>query len=176
MDTETLIKEGPHKYFGIELNQMTWSLPGKPERTSEEDEMMIHSAHGSYYHWLLHESSTSKSRREDGTYITNAIKQRGEWLISHVYSVLNVPERAMYYAVRCKKITEENRHEMEDFDLAYADEAMARAHACNGDADESIKYFKSSKEKGEKIIDKEAKEIFTGDLNSEPWFGVIKNK
>jgi len=160
MDTETLIKEGPHKYFGIELNQFTWSLLGKAGRTSEEDELMLHAAHGSYFHWV-----------QD---CTNANKQRGEWLLSHVYSVLNIPERAMHYALRCKKITEENIKEMEDFDIAYADEAMARAFACEGNTEECRKYFISAKEKGGRISDEEAKKYFEGDLNSGPWYGFKK--
>lgn len=162
MDAETLIKEGPHKYFGIELNQLTWSLLTKPERTTEEDEMMLHAAHGSYFHWLHKDAGA-----------TNANKQRGEWLLSHVYAALNIPERAMHYAKRCRDINDSFDQEMEDFDLAYADEVLARAYACSGNRDECIKFYNSAREKGEMISDKESKEIFEGDLKSGPWFGMI---
>jgi hypothetical protein len=149
-----------HKFFAIELNQFTWSLLSNPERTSEENEMMIHSAHASHYHWL-----------RAGVKVN---EQRGEWMISRVYSTLNIPGRAIFHAERCKKITEECPNDMSDFDLAYADEAMARAYACNGNHEESNKYYNLAKDKGGRITDKESKEIFTGDLNSEPWYGAIK--
>jgi hypothetical protein len=161
MDTETLLKEGPHKFFGIELNQLTWSLLTKADRTSEEDQMMIHAAHGSYFHW-----------KQEGTGANKANYQRGEWLISHVYSVLNIPERAIHYALRCNQMTDDNLQDMQDFDIAYSCEAMARAHACNGNKEECLKYFNLAEEKGSLISDPEAKQYFISDLNSGPWFGL----
>jgi hypothetical protein len=155
---EAFRKEGPHKYFGIELNNFTWSLLSNPNRSPEEDELMLHAAHGSYFHWM-----------QNGTVVH---RQRGEWLISRVYSMLNIPERAFYHARKCMQYTQENLGDMEDFDIAYADEAMARALACNGNLDEAKRYLKSAKEKGDKISDIEAKKYFTGDLNTEPWYGA----
>lgn len=159
IDKEILEKESSHKYYGIEFNQLVWSLLSKGDRSAEEDELMIHAAHTSHFHWL-----------KCGTKVN---EQRGEWLISRVYSVLNVPERAMFHAQRCKEITDEHLREMKDFDIAYANEVMARAFACNGNAAEAKRYFNAAKENGEKIADNEGKEMFMGDLNSEPWFGII---
>jgi hypothetical protein len=162
MDKEEAFKlEGAHKFFGIELNQLVWSLLGKTERTAEEDELMLHAAHGSYFHWL-----------KDGT---NANKQRGQWLISRVYAALNVPERAMFHAEKCMNYTLNHLNEMEDFDIAYADEGMARAFACNGNYEEAKKYICSARDKGNKITDIEAKKYFIGDINAGPWFGMSSN-
>ncbi len=160
INEEIIKKEEHHKYFGIELNKFVWSLLGKSSRTAEENEMMIHAVHASYFHW------------EKSGKCKPANLQRGEWLISRVYSVLNVPERALYYAARCMDITENYKSEMEDFDLAYADEAMARALACSGRGEEAKKYLASAKEKGNKIAEAEAKQFFTGDLTAEPWYGL----
>jgi len=46
--------------------------------------------------------------------------QRGQWLLAHVYTVLEQPDLAMQHASRCMEFTEVNPTEMKDFDLAYA--------------------------------------------------------
>ena len=159
MEEKQLTIQQAHKYFGVELNRLTWSLLEKENRTRDEDEQMLHAVHASHFHWLSHG--------------TNVNKQRGEWLIARVYSTLNVPERALYHALRCKEITDKHTNEMSDFDIAYADEGLARAYACGGNKEESMKYYKSATEKGSNIADKEDREIFNGDFEAGPWFGMI---
>jgi hypothetical protein len=159
IDEEIIKKEGHHKYFGIELNNLVWQLLGKADRTPEENELLIHAAHGSYFHWINSEHDAANV-------------QRGEWLLSRVYSVLNVPDRAVYYADRCGQITEESSEAMSDFDLAYSDEATARALACSGNTEEAKKYLNTAKQKGNAIADEEARELFFRDLNTGPWFGA----
>jgi hypothetical protein len=158
IDEEIIKKEGHHKYFGIELNRLTWSLLCRTDRTAEENELMLNAAHGSNIHW-----------RQVGTAVHF---QRGEWLIARVYSELNIPERALFYAERCRKITEDNREDMKDYDIAYADEAMAWAFACSGKHEDANKYLKSAINNGNNISGKEEKEIFEGDLKSGPWYGL----
>jgi len=160
MEEKTYTIEQAHKFFGIEFNQLTWSLLGKENRSPDEDEKMINAAHASHFHWFY-----------NGTKLN---EQRGEWLISRVYCVLNIPERAMHHALRCKNITDNYPDEMEDFDIAYADEGLARAYACNSNTEECKKYYLSAKVKGENITDKETMDIFNGDIDSGPWFGIIK--
>ena len=145
-----------HKRFAIELNNLVWDLLAKKDRTKDEDEKMIHAAHSSCYHW-----------GEIGEPIN---LQRGEWMISHVYAILNRPEPALYHAKECVELTEE--HKFVDFDLAYAYEAMARAFAAAGEKSECEKYIALTKEAGEKIKGEEDKKIFVGDFASEPWYGM----
>ncbi len=45
------------------------------------------------------------------------IWESGEWLISHVYAVLNRPEVALYHAQRCLDLCQESN--VKDFDIAY---------------------------------------------------------
>ena len=160
MEEKTYTLDEAHRQFSVELNQLTWTLLTKPKRTADDDDMMIHAAHASHYHWLKSGGKVNE--------------QRGAWLISHVYCVLNIPERAMHHALKCKKLTEDYSNDMCDFDIAYSDEAIARAYACNHNIENCKEYFSSASEKGNMIADKEDKDIFLGDLNSEPWFGVIK--
>lgn len=145
-----------NKKFAIELNNLVWNLLGKKERTHEDNEKMIHAAHASCYHW-----------GEIGEPIN---LQRGEWMISHIYAILNRPEAALYHARECMELTE--KHKFVDFDLAYAYEAMARAFAAAGEKSEYEKYIKLTKEAGEKIKNEEDKKIFDSDFASEPWYGM----
>lgn len=75
-----------HKTFAVETNHLVWSLLSKPMRSHEEDEQMIHAAHASRFHWS-----------EVGTPVHLT---RGDWLLSHVYVLLNQPQQAFNYASR----------------------------------------------------------------------------
>jgi len=99
--------------------------------------------------------------------------QRGEWLLAHVYTILEKAVPAMEHALRCREITEANPGEMKDFDLAYAEEGLARAYALQGDYEKAKHHQMLAEEKGGKIADPEDKGIFDGDSKAEPWFGMV---
>ncbi|UCD06361.1 MAG: hypothetical protein JSV98_03800 [candidate division WOR-3 bacterium] len=145
-----------HQRFAIECNNAVWSLLSKESRTTGEDEDLIHAAHASHYHWAR---------------IGKPINiQRGHWLISHVYAVLNMPDPALYHASKCLALTEE--HGFVDFDLAYAYEAMARANAAAGDEKEAVKYLNLARQAAEKIELDEDRQLFISDLKTGPWYGI----
>lgn len=98
---------------------------GKPDRTGAETDEMIHAAHASRYHW---------SRAGAMVHLS-----RGEWQVSRVYSALGRGEPAVFHAARCLAHAEAvtTGGEAEDWDLAAAYEAMARATAIVGDAEAS---------------------------------------
>ena len=150
-------REG-HKHFGATINGEVWELLGKPERTTEENGRMVHAAHASHYHWL-----------KAGTAVHH---QRGEWLISHVYAELGLAEAALRHAQRCLALTEAHQAEMEDYDRAYAYEAMARANALAGNTDEAAKFIELAETAGETIADQENRVIYCGDLAGGNWAGV----
>ena len=152
---EKYTEQEAHRHFGSKLNGEVWNLLGKPERSESEDEQMIHAAHASCYHWL-----------QVGT---GAHHQRGEWLISHVYAVLGLPLAALHHAQRCQALTEEHADLLEDFDRAYALEALARANAVAGNRDEALEYRKLAAEAGQAIADAESKKYFLGDLEGGNW-------
>ena len=131
-----------------------WSLLDKKDRTKQEDDKMVHAVHASRFHW--------------GEIGTPVEFERGEWQISRVYSVLNKPQSALYHAERCLEICKE--HNIGDFDIAFAYEAMARAHAVAGDKSDCEKYIKLAKEAGEQIKKKEDKDLFFGDLKTVPGY------
>lgn len=112
-----------HRELGIDLFNRTWALLEQAARTPEDDDELVHCAHASAYHW-----------RQVGTAANRA---RSEWQCSRVYAVLGRAEPALRHARRCLEICEAEPDSLEDWDLPFAHEALARAHAVAGDLAES---------------------------------------
>lgn len=136
-----------NKTIAIQLFNETWELIDKPNRTNEEDALMIHKAHASLYHWL-----------QIGEVINF---QRGEWLISHVYSILKMQESALFHGKRCLQITID--HAIDDFDLTFAYEAMARAYQITNH-EMSHKFLNSAMKRLSQIKDKDDREYAKSQL------------
>ena len=139
-----------HKKLGIDLFNLTWSLLDKKDRTKEEDDKMVHAAHASRFHW--------------GEIGTPLEFERGEWQISRVYSTLKRSESALYHANRCLDICKENN--IGDFDIAFAYEAMARAHAIAGNTAKCEKHLHLAEEAGKQIEKKEDRNYFVSELKT----------
>ncbi|MHA1916015.1 MAG: hypothetical protein ACW986_17280 [Promethearchaeota archaeon] len=150
-----------HEKIAKDTFNKTWDYIENKERTAEEDLSMIHAAHTSIYHWsiLVNEGK--------GTPLN---LQRGEWLLSRVYTILKRGESASYHAKICLNITEKNK--IGDFDLAFAYESVARSSALLKDNEEFKKYFKLANEAGEKIKSKDDKDYFLEELKGGNWFGL----
>jgi DNA-binding transcriptional MerR regulator len=106
------------RQLAADLFNHVWTLLGRADRTTDQDDEMVHAAHASRYHW--------------GEVGTPANRARGEWQCSRVYAVLGRPEPALHHARRCLAICEQ--HDLRDWDLAAALEAGARAARVAGDA------------------------------------------
>ena len=145
--------------MGIEMNIQTWNLLMKKKRSEQDDLRMIMFAKSSMYHW----------KKSTNFQPTN--EQRGEWLISRVLSILEKRETALFHAKNTIALTE--KHELKDFDLAYAYESLARSYAAIKNKDESKIWYKKAKQAGEMISDNKDKEIFNGDLKAGPWFDSL---
>jgi hypothetical protein len=141
-----------HKKTAVDLFNLVWDLLDKEERTKSEDDTMVHAAHGSRYHW--------------GEVGTPVELERGEWQISRVYSTLNRAESALYHALRCLEICQEN--DIGGFDIAFAYEAVVRAHAVAGSRAEMEEYLELAKEAGQRIEKKEDREYFMNELKGIP--------
>jgi hypothetical protein len=157
------MKEGIeiHKKLAVDLFNKTWELMDNKKRTQEENDMMIHSAHASRFHWGEVVASGAP-----GTGPMNI--ERGEWQISRVYSVLDMAEPALYHASRCLDICKKNS--IGDFDMAFAYEALARAHAIKGSKDEANKYLLLAKSAGDAIKEDGDRKYFFDEL------GTIRNE
>ena len=156
-----IISKIHHRYLGIELNIQTWHLLSKDKRNDDDNIRMINFAKASLFHWR-------KSDKYD-----NINEQRGQWMISHVYAVLGKADEALSFAKQTLKITKKEK--LEDFDLAYACESMARAFAVSGDKVESKRWYDKAKSSGKLIQDNEDRKYFLSDLKMGPWFSLETN-
>ena len=145
-------------HFAKQFFGKTWELLEKPERSQEEDELLVIYAHASLAHW-----------RAAGTGVN---LQRGAWMLAHVYTVLGNSTLALQQAQRCQALTESYKDHLSDFDFAYAYECMARAQALAGNQAVAQKYIALADEAGAAIKDDEDREIFLGDFNGGEWYGV----
>jgi len=129
-----MMTKDEHKKLGIKNFNGAWDLIDKKERTLEEDLQLIQMTHASQHHW----------RHGGGTELNLA---RGEWQISHVYSVLGMGEPALNHAFSYKTQIEDNK--IGDFDLVFVYEALANAYKLLGMEDEKNEALK----KGYELID-----------------------
>jgi hypothetical protein len=83
-----------------------------------------------------------------------------------VYASLGKGAEALHYAKHCLNTCLE--HGIADFDLAFAYEAMARAHAVNGNWPEADMYMQNAKTAAASIEKEEDREYFLGELDSIP--------
>jgi hypothetical protein len=127
--------------LAIQLYNATWELIDKPDRGPDDDDELLHRAHASRYLW--------------GGVGTAANRSRGEWLCSRVYTVLGRPEPALHHARRCLELVELHPADMEEWDLAAAHEAVARAHSVAGDLDEARRYVELGRQAAGRIEDAE---------------------
>jgi hypothetical protein len=140
--------------LAVDLFNHAWTLMRLPGRTPEQDDELIHAAHASRHHWA-----------EIGTAANLA---RGEWQVSRVYATLGRAEPALHHARRCLAYCESDPDALEAWDLPYAYEALARAHAVAGDADEAARCVTRARGLGEGIEDAEDREQLGADLATIP--------
>ena len=127
----------------------TWRLIEKTDRTTEEDLLMIHSAHASRYHWQSVGDSSHKAI--------------GEWQISRVYSLLRLSDPALYHARLCLEICE--TQSLSPFLTGCAHEAMARALSFT-DMTSSRLHHQAASDLAVLVQDSEDRSILESDLNT----------
>ena len=146
-DDRTVDQES-HRKFAVDLFNLVWGLLDKADRTSEDDDRMLHAAHASRFHW--------------GEIGTPLEFERGEWQTSRVYAVLDRPEPAIYHAHRCLALCEANQ--IGDFDIAFAYEALARAYAIAGGSEKSQEYVRLAGQAAEQIESEDNRDYFLSEL------------
>jgi len=132
--------------LAADLFNGVWTLMEKEDRTQDDDDRMLHMAHASRHHW--------------GNVGTPANLARGEWLCSRVYAVLGRPEPSLHHARRVLELCEQ--HGLVDWDLAFAHEALARAHALAGDREAAEAEIRAAR--AVVIADDEDRTLLTSDL------------
>lgn len=142
--------EEAERRLAVNLFNHVWTFLDKEERTPQEEDEMVHAAHASRYHW--------------GRVGGPEHRARGEWQISRVYAVLGRPEAAVHHAQRC--LDECQAHGIGDWDLAFAYEALARAHAVAGDRERSRECLERAQAAGQEIENEEDRNLLLADLKT----------
>ena len=142
-----------HRRLGVELYNGTWALIERGNRTPDEDDEMLHRAHASAYHWLQAPHSAAN-------------RARSHWLCSRVHVLAGQPEGGIHHARRCLALVQGHGDEMEDWDLAAAHEALARAHAAAGEPDEARRYLELARAETEAIANPKDRHHIEEDLDS----------
>jgi hypothetical protein len=135
--------------LAVDLYNHVWTLLGIADRTTDQDDEMLHAAHASRYHW--------------GEVGDAANRARGEWQCSRVYSVLGRGEPALHHARRCLELCETNG--IGDWDLAAAWEAICRASLVAGDRAGSDRAMAQGRLALDGIADAEDREHIESDLD-----------
>ncbi len=151
-----------HHWFGVQLNNEMWATIEDdtlgPATPSLAKERMLYAAYASAYHWR--------------TVGNEANFARGEHLISRVAARLGEAELALRHARRCLQLVESHPDVMEDWDYAFALEALARGLAATGDRDGAVAEIERASLLAAGLSDPEDREIVENELRREPWFGV----
>lgn len=137
-----------HREIGKKLFNRAWELLELETRSPEQEDELVHAAHASRFHWG--EGGGPEHRA------------RGEWQCSRVYAVLGRGEPALHHAGRCLAICEANG--IADWDLAFAYEALSRAHRTAGGDAEAERFKDLAAAAGRAIADPEDREILAADL------------
>jgi DNA-binding transcriptional MerR regulator len=146
------LDDATRRSLAVGLFNHVWTLLETSDRTTEQDDEMVHAAHASRYHW-----------GEVGEPKNLAI---GEWQCSRVYAVLGRGEPALHHARRCLAIAEASS--VETWLVASACEAMARAHAVAGDAAAAREWKAKAQRALERIEDAEEREVVEQDVATLP--------
>jgi hypothetical protein len=143
-----------HRALGAGLYNRCWDLMEVEDRTLDQDDELIATAHASAWHW-----------RQVG-HVAN--QSRGHWMCSRVYAVLGRPEPALYHARRCVDIVEGGGEGIEDWDAPSAYEAMARALAVGGDLAGAAEWKAKAAVALQAIAEPEDRTVVEGDLATLP--------
>ncbi len=144
-----------HLLFARQANGEAWKLLERGNLSQDEKDLLLYTVFASSYHWAIVGDVVNK--------------QRGEWLISRAYSKLEMNESSLFHALKCFEITHSESAGFQDFDFAYADEALARSYALNGETGKAQRYYDRALKSGMKISNEKDRDLFMGDLKSGNW-------
>ncbi len=124
----------------------------KKERSPEEDAEMIRDVQAMRFHWY-----------EVGTPRNKAVS---EWQTARVYSILGMPEPALYHAKRCMALSKAGGEGFEDFHLPSAYEGLARACVTAGEVRTAANYLEKATKLAAKIRDSEDRKTISDQIAS----------
>lgn len=150
MTTSDFETAAAHHSFSGECFNRVWELLDKPDRTADDDNLMISMCHASLFHWLQRSDCTPKNL------------SIGYWQLSRVYSVLRQADNARRYGELCYRYSQDE----EPFYIGYALEALARAAVLEGQRGEAERLLKLAHDQVMLVTDAADRELLEKDLVS----------
>jgi hypothetical protein len=139
-----------HRRLAIDLFNRSWELLEIEHRTPEQDDELVHVVHASRYHW--------------GEVGNAANLARGENQCARAYAALGRAEPAVHHARRAVELVHAGGEGYEDWDLASALEALARAQLVAGDRDEAARCAALARKELESVADPEDRQIIASQI------------
>jgi hypothetical protein len=146
-----------NRWFGVELNNEVWDLidNGLSEQSPlAEREHALFAAYASAHHW-----------RQCGTVANHG---RGEHLVASVAVAIGLADVAARHARRYAEMIAEHPAAFEDWDRAFAAEALARVASRAGDPD-APRLRAEAQRAAEAVADEQDRDIVVARLAAAPW-------
>lgn len=146
------------RLFAVETNNLAWDLISKPGKlTIDEAEEMISAAFASLFHWSAVGKPINRGRAY-GTIARALVKANNESMLALNY--------AKKYRALC------DGEDAEDWDVVFAEAAIARAFGAIGNEAEARSHKAIAVEAMSRIEVEEDRKICEDDMKLEPWFEV----
>ena len=139
-----------HKYFSASCFNQTWEYIDQPNRTNEDNMVMLQTAMASLWHW---------TQRAD---VKPENLSVGNWQVARVYTLLGQADNARRYAEVALKLAEGT----DPFYMAFAYEALARAEMIAGDRAKMNNYLEKARKLAGQVTDEEDKTVLLKDLET----------
>ncbi len=158
--------EDLNRKLGVDLNNETWRLlevgPPGPDAPAQERELFVYRAYACAYHWRQTPAATP------------ANIARGEHLIARAAVAVGLVDVGLHHANRCLELCQAHPEAMQDWDEAFAEEAIARALAAQGSLDEARSHRQRAAALGAAIAEDGDREVFLTELARQPWFELAE--
>jgi hypothetical protein len=141
-----------NRYFGSRANNRAWQLSELSQRTSEESEEMVRSAHTAFYHWQKVGNAKNRAHAEQ--------------LLAHVYALVGDAREARRYFERARAVF--NGPEAEPWEVAITCAVAANVASACGEAAEHESQYRRAEALIAALPDEEERAILNATLNVVP--------
>ena len=150
MTTHDFDAAAAHRHFSTACFNRVWDLLDKPDRSPDDERLMVSMCHASLFHWQQRTDCSSRNL------------SIGYWQLSRVYAVLAQADNARQFARVCLTHSEHAG----PFLLGYAFEALARAEFTAGNAEAGEQFLAAAREQAALVPDPEERELLERDLET----------
>jgi hypothetical protein len=144
--------DAAHRTLGVKTYNRCWELLEQPERSIDEDHLLLTLAFTSKYHWSFVAGSKETTI--------------GNWMIARAAAAIGEGHLALTYA----KLADDAAQgpDVEDWLVASTAEGVARAYAASGDIESRDEWCEKSERLVARIEDIESRELIASQLASVP--------